>query len=80
MVKGSVDFLGLNYYTADYAEEVTSFSNTNLSYTTDSRVNRTSKPYITAQTIYWTILFLLKKKKNFFGLIFIYNFTKTVTY
>lgn len=52
MVKGSVDFLGLNYYTADYAEEVTSFSNTNLSYTTDSRVNRTSKPYITAQTIY----------------------------
>ncbi|KAH9774616.1 Beta-glucosidase 17 [Citrus sinensis] len=41
MVKGSVDFLGLNYYTADYAEEVTSFSNTNLSYTTDSRVNRT---------------------------------------
>ncbi|KAH9710290.1 Beta-glucosidase 17 [Citrus sinensis] len=41
MVKGSVDFLGLNYYTADYAEEVTSFSNTNFSYTTDSRVNRT---------------------------------------
>ncbi|ESR52296.1 hypothetical protein CICLE_v10031179mg [Citrus x clementina] len=43
MVKGSVDFLGLNYYTADYAEEVTSFSNTNLSYTTDSRVNRTKE-------------------------------------
>ncbi|KAH9710287.1 Beta-glucosidase 17 [Citrus sinensis] len=43
MVKGSVDFLGLNYYTADYAEEVTSFSNTNFSYTTDSRVNRTKE-------------------------------------
>lgn len=43
MVKGSVDFLGLNYYTANYADEVTSFSNTSLSYTTDSRVNRTKE-------------------------------------
>ncbi|XP_031274813.1 beta-glucosidase 17-like [Pistacia vera] len=38
LVKGSLDFLGVNYYTANYAED----SNTStilLSYTTDSHVN-----------------------------------------
>ncbi|KAL5760546.1 hypothetical protein ACOSQ2_019384 [Xanthoceras sorbifolium] len=43
MVKGSIDFLGYNYYTAYYAEDVTttSYSSVNLSFTTDSHVNLT---------------------------------------
>ncbi|XP_059438334.1 beta-glucosidase 17-like isoform X2 [Corylus avellana] len=41
MLKGSYDFLGVNYYTARYAEDSSSFSSINLSYTTDSRVNLT---------------------------------------
>lgn len=42
LVIGSFDFIGINYYTASYAEDLTSYSNVNLSYTTDSRVNVTS--------------------------------------
>jgi beta-glucosidase/6-phospho-beta-glucosidase/beta-galactosidase len=42
MLKGSYDFIGVNYYTARYAEDSSSFSSINLSYTTDSRVNLTS--------------------------------------
>ena len=54
MLRGSLDFLGLNYYTARYADDSTSSSDINLSYTTfikkknlsyttDSNVNETSK-------------------------------------
>ena len=43
MVEGSLDFLGVNYYTARYAEDSTSSSTINLSYTTDSHVDMTSK-------------------------------------
>ncbi|KAK4591731.1 hypothetical protein RGQ29_016248 [Quercus rubra] len=43
MLKGSLDFLGVNYYTARYADDSTSSSSINLSYTTDSHVNLTSK-------------------------------------
>ena len=43
MVKESLDFLGVNYYSARYANDSTSSSNVNLSYTTDSQVNLTSK-------------------------------------
>ncbi|KAK2970562.1 LOW QUALITY PROTEIN: hypothetical protein RJ640_024972 [Escallonia rubra] len=44
-VKGSLDFLGLNYYTANYAAHLTSFSNAdvNVSYTTDNRANLTTE-------------------------------------
>ncbi|XP_010265851.1 PREDICTED: beta-glucosidase 12-like isoform X1 [Nelumbo nucifera] len=38
-VKGSFDFLGLNYYTANYAANVLSFNSVNISYNTDSHVN-----------------------------------------
>ncbi|KAM3686294.1 hypothetical protein ACJW31_11G187800 [Castanea mollissima] len=41
MLKGSLDFLGVNYYTARYADDSTSSSSVNLSYTTDSLVNLT---------------------------------------
>ncbi|XP_043693762.1 beta-glucosidase 12-like [Telopea speciosissima] len=42
MVKGSFDFLGLNYYTGNYAADVESSTGTNIiSSTTDSRVNLT---------------------------------------
>lgn len=43
MVKGSIDFLGVNYYSARYADDVTFTSSVNLSYMTDSRANQTSK-------------------------------------
>ncbi|CAN1766864.1 Beta-glucosidase 17 [Linum perenne] len=42
MMKGSVDFLGVNYYSAYYAEDV-AYSSINPSYTTDSLVNITSE-------------------------------------
>ncbi|KAB1224893.1 Beta-glucosidase 17 [Morella rubra] len=41
MVKGSLDFLGLNYYTARYADDSKSSISANLSYTTDSHVELT---------------------------------------
>ena len=43
MLRGSLDFLGLNYYTARYTDDSTFSSGINLSYTTDSHVNETSK-------------------------------------
>ncbi|XP_062145474.1 beta-glucosidase 17-like [Alnus glutinosa] len=43
MLKGSYDFLGVNYYTARYAEDSTSFSSVNQSYTTDSHVYLTTE-------------------------------------
>lgn len=43
LVKGSLDFLGVNYYTSKYAEDSNS-SSILLSYTTDSHVNNTCKP------------------------------------
>ncbi|KAM3686296.1 hypothetical protein ACJW31_11G187900 [Castanea mollissima] len=43
MLKGSLDFLGVNYYTARYADDSTSSSSINLSYTTDSHVNLTTE-------------------------------------
>ena len=43
MVEGSQDFLGVNYYTTRYAEDSTSSSTVNLSYTIDSHVDMTSK-------------------------------------
>ncbi|KAK6928662.1 Glycoside hydrolase family 1, partial [Dillenia turbinata] len=41
LVKGSLDFLGLNYYTAFYAVNNPVRNATNLSYSTDSQVNLT---------------------------------------
>uniref|UniRef100_A0A7N2LCS9 Beta-glucosidase n=1 Tax=Quercus lobata TaxID=97700 RepID=A0A7N2LCS9_QUELO len=43
MVKGSLDLLGVNYYTARYADDSTSSSSVSLSYTTDSHVNLTNE-------------------------------------
>ncbi|XP_021728899.1 beta-glucosidase 24-like isoform X2 [Chenopodium quinoa] len=41
MLKGSFDFIGLNYYTSSYAAYAPSFRNTEPSYSTDSLVNMT---------------------------------------
>ncbi|XP_050212012.1 beta-glucosidase 17-like isoform X2 [Mercurialis annua] len=39
MIKGSIDFVGVNYYTARYVDAVSTFSTAaNLSYTTDNHV------------------------------------------
>jgi len=43
LLKGSFDFIGLNYYTSMYATNAPQPSNDRLSYDTDSHVNFTSK-------------------------------------
>ncbi|KAK4349313.1 hypothetical protein RND71_032068 [Anisodus tanguticus] len=41
LVKGSIDFLGMNYYTTQYASPMLSVPRVNLSYTTDNHVDMT---------------------------------------
>ncbi|KAA8549583.1 hypothetical protein F0562_001399 [Nyssa sinensis] len=41
MLKGSFDFIGLNYYTTNYAAYAPNSNSAHLSYTTDSRTNLT---------------------------------------
>lgn len=47
MVKGSFDFIGLNYYTAKYAANVAFQNSINVSSATDSLANLTCKFYTT---------------------------------
>lgn len=42
LVKGSFDFVGINYYTASYARHVPHNSGGNESYTTDAHADQTS--------------------------------------
>lgn len=42
LVKGSFDFIGINYYTANYAADTKLASTINHSYSTDSRLNLTT--------------------------------------
>ena len=59
---GSYDFLGLNYYTANYAAHVTTPPNkVNLSYSTDAQVNVTSWLHIYPKGI-WDLLLYVKTK------------------
>ena len=52
MLKGSIDFLGLNYYTANYAAYVRYSNAINASILTDARANLSSKQkYISAPSI-----------------------------
>lgn len=47
LVKGSYDFLGLNYYSSNYAEDIPYLNTAGQeSYGTDSRVRLTCKYYI----------------------------------
>ncbi|KAJ4711684.1 putative Beta-glucosidase [Melia azedarach] len=43
MVKGSFDFIGINYYTANYAAEIPVANSVNISYSTDSLANLTTQ-------------------------------------
>ncbi|GLU19417.1 hypothetical protein SLE2022_356700 [Rubroshorea leprosula] len=43
MIKGSIDFLGLNYYTANYAASASKLNNGKPSYLADSLANLTTK-------------------------------------
>ncbi|GLT98197.1 hypothetical protein SLE2022_157130 [Rubroshorea leprosula] len=43
MIKGSFNFLGVNYYTTEYAEDSGYDTGANLSYTTDSHVNTSTE-------------------------------------
>ena len=51
LLKGSFDFIGLNYYTSMYATNAPQPRNGRLSYDTDSHVNFTSKHIF----IYWSL-------------------------
>ncbi|KAK2968280.1 hypothetical protein RJ640_016212, partial [Escallonia rubra] len=79
LVKGSLDFLGLNYYTANYAAHVPNFNDgVNVSYTTDNRVNLTTSIngvpigekagsdwlYVYPQGIKETLLYIKEKYNN----------------
>nr|POE91733.1 beta-glucosidase 17 [Quercus suber] len=78
MLKGSLDFLGINYYTARYADDSTSSSTINISYTTDSHVNLTTEKdgipigqptaadwlYIYPRGIRELVLYIKKKYNN----------------
>ncbi|KAH7862144.1 hypothetical protein Vadar_000720 [Vaccinium darrowii] len=71
LVKGFFDFIGLNYYTAYYASNV-SFANTvNVSYSTDSLANLTSKLTPQGDNVFYTypkglqdVLIYTKEKYN----------------
>ncbi|OWM73454.1 hypothetical protein CDL15_Pgr026553 [Punica granatum] len=43
MLKGSFDFMGMNYYTSNYARDAPQLSSSHPSYTTDYRVNLTTE-------------------------------------
>lgn len=43
MLKGSFDFIGINYYTSNYALQIPTSNNMPLSYSTDSRANLTGE-------------------------------------
>jgi beta-glucosidase/6-phospho-beta-glucosidase/beta-galactosidase len=42
LLKGSLDFLGVNYYTTNYAESAPSTNGVNVSYVTDRQLTLTS--------------------------------------
>ncbi|XP_037496898.1 beta-glucosidase 17 isoform X2 [Jatropha curcas] len=78
LVKGSFDFIGINYYTTNYADDVKYYDSIHLSYTTDSRVNETYEKngipigqptscswlYIYPKGIYELLLYLKRKYNN----------------
>lgn len=55
LVKGSMDFLGMNYYTTYYAAPKLSVNTVNLSYTTDNHLDLTRK-YNSISTHYYIII------------------------
>ncbi|XP_059649068.1 beta-glucosidase 12-like [Cornus florida] len=78
MVAGSMDFLGMNYYTSQYASISVSVNNVNLSYSTDSHVELTTEkdgvPIGQTTALDWLcvcpkgirllMLYIMKKYKN----------------
>jgi beta-glucosidase/6-phospho-beta-glucosidase/beta-galactosidase len=44
LLKGSLDFLGVNYYTTNYVETAPSANGVNVSYVTDRQTTLTSMP------------------------------------
>ncbi|KAG5517682.1 hypothetical protein RHGRI_038163 [Rhododendron griersonianum] len=77
-LKGSYDFIGINYYTAQYAADASNSNVEKLSYTTDPKVKYTSERngvpigplascgwlYVYPQGIYEAMIYVKKKYKN----------------
>ncbi|XP_016473471.1 beta-glucosidase 13 isoform X1 [Nicotiana tabacum] len=61
LVKGSMDFLGINYYTTYYASPMLSINRLNLSYTTDNLADLTTqkdgKPIGTPTALDWLFIY-----------------------
>ncbi|MCE0480948.1 hypothetical protein HAX54_038257 [Datura stramonium] len=69
LVKGSMDFLGINYYTTYYASPVLSFNRVNLSYSTDNHADlsphKDGKPIGTPTALDWLFIY----PKGIYGLM-----------
>lgn len=64
LLKGSLDFLGVNYYTTNYAESAPSANGVNVSYVTDRQLSLTSMFQNYNQFSFISILiFLIKSIK-----------------
>jgi beta-glucosidase len=57
LVKGAFDFIGLNYYTTNYADNLPQSNGLNVSSRTDARVNLTGK-YVLKSRINILLLFI----------------------
>jgi beta-glucosidase len=66
LVKGSFDFIGLNYYTANYADKLPPSNGLNNSYSTDSRANLTGEFKTKDNHRFFSILILMKRVLDFF--------------
>ncbi|KAG5580631.1 hypothetical protein H5410_051258 [Solanum commersonii] len=69
LVKGSMDFLGVNYYTTYYASPLLSVNKVNLSYTTDNHADlsplKDGKPIGTPTALDWLFIY----PKGIYGLM-----------
>lgn len=54
LVKGAFDFIGLNYYTSYYADNLPPSNGLNNSYNTDSRANLTGESHQDNRRIFYS--------------------------
>ncbi|XP_059449563.1 beta-glucosidase 12-like [Corylus avellana] len=64
LVKGSIDFLGLSYYSAGYAKTVSPANGVNVTFWTDVQANITSTGYIQPEGLRKLLLYIKGKYDN----------------